>query len=118
MSAETTPIDWDTHKPSRAVQRAAMVLFQADTVDAVCFGWVPQAHEAISVALDAADLPGLMGKHRTWTERWSGSNERQYVCICGEPLPVKRDVLLAPLARAQANHQRDAIRAALLGGAA
>jgi hypothetical protein len=53
MSAE---IDWDTYEPTRAVRAASMTLFTADAVEAMCFGWVPQAREALSVALDIEEM--------------------------------------------------------------
>lgn len=53
MSAE---IDWDTYEPTAAVRKAAILLSSADSVEATCFGWVPQAHEALATALDVEEM--------------------------------------------------------------
>lgn len=40
-----------TDEPTEAVRQAALVLSSADTTEATCYGWVPQAHAALDAAL-------------------------------------------------------------------
>lgn len=48
---------WDDgRKPTRAVAAAALLLGDADTIDASCYGWVPQAHAALAAALAVEEM--------------------------------------------------------------
>jgi len=51
-----------TDEPTDAVRKAADVLFAADSTDAVCYGWVPQARDALTAALDVVDLGSVAEK--------------------------------------------------------
>jgi hypothetical protein len=48
--------DLTVHNPTAGVQRAALVLAQADTTEAVCYGWVPQAKEALAVGVRVVEV--------------------------------------------------------------
>ena len=101
MSAPTE-IDWDTYEPTKAVRKASDVLFSADSTDAMCFGWVPQAREALDAALNVEEMARVM-----WEAHWKHVN--------GEPHGVWADCpdFIAGNYRAMAA----ALRAAILGGA-
>jgi hypothetical protein len=108
MSAEATPaINWDTHEPTEAVHKASIVMFTADPVDATCFGWVPQAHEALATALGAIDIPSLLGEHWNW---WFPNHVA--TCMCGTVLDAEPGQAVYP---ALHRHQNDLIHTAILG---
>lgn len=112
MSAETTSaIDWDTYEPTEALRKAAMVLYAADTVEAMCFGWVPQAHGALAAALDAADLFQILAEHAEWQSY--GKDGHGLRCSCGADLG--EHPLSKPAYDVQHEHQAAVIRAAILG---
>lgn len=48
--------DLTVHNPTAGVQRAALRLSQADTTDATCYGWVPQAKDALGVAVRVVEV--------------------------------------------------------------
>jgi hypothetical protein len=106
MSAE---IDWDTYEPTRAVRAASMTLFTADAVEAACFGWVPQAREALSVALDVEEMAAVMADHPdVWA---SASGWKCAGCSRLVPGRVRSELREA----AKQKHQAAALRAAILG---
>lgn len=110
MSAE---IDWDTYEPTRAVRAASMTLFTADAVEAMCFGWVPQAREALSVALDVEEMAAAMVDH-LGTDTLSDDSET-LVCACGHVLATgDPDDDRDPQAE-HATHHAALIRTAVLG---
>jgi hypothetical protein len=85
---------------TRAVTAAALVLGDADTTDATCYGWygwVPQAHAALKVALDVDEMARAIDP-RAFGPITPGSSVSRY-------------------ARAQqvAHEKATAVRAAILG---
>jgi formylmethanofuran dehydrogenase subunit B len=115
VSADQTPaIDWDTHEPTGAVHRAAIVLSSADSVDATCYGWVPQAHEALSVALNVPQMASAIIDHLN-TDTLSDDSETLVCGGCGHVLVTgDPDDDRDPQAE-HATHHAALLRAAILG---
>lgn len=62
--------------PTQGVRRAALALSQEDSVDATCYGWVPQARRALVAAMNPAPIAGTIEVHGRLTPQTEDGPEQ------------------------------------------